>query len=210
LSDRRPRQRERARPAVDEVEQEVQDAVDDVLDRELDRNGREIVPRSSRTRARVDELDEEDLPNWADKFVRVLDDGVRVPGTQVRFGLDAVLGFFLPTLGDAVTGAGSAALLFLALRERVPTVAIGRMLINIFIDTIIGSIPIAGDIFDVFFRANRRNLEIIERYHSDPDAAPSALDYVLVLGGLLLILVGIALPFLFATVLAGVFTSTAQ
>lgn len=192
------------------MEQEVQDAVDDVLDQELDRDGHAIVPRSSRTRARVDELDEEDLPNWADKFVRVLDDGVRIPGTQVRFGLDAVLGFFIPTLGDAVTGAGSAALLFLALRERVPTVAIGRMLINIFIDTLIGSIPIAGDIFDVFFRANRRNLDIIERYHSDPDAAPSALDYVLVVGGLLLIIAGIALPFLFATVLAGLFTSTAQ
>jgi hypothetical protein len=196
---------------ADDVEQDVQDAVDDVLDRELDRGGREIVPRSSRTRARVEDADDdEELPNWADKFVRVLDDGVRIPGTQVRFGLDAVLGFFLPTLGDAVTGAGSAALLFLALRERVPTVAIGRMLINIFVDTLIGSIPIVGDLFDVFFRANRRNLEIIERYHSDPDATPSALDYVLVFGGLLLIIAGIALPFLFATVLAGVFTSTAQ
>jgi hypothetical protein len=209
-------------------EELVQDAVDAVLDGEgpaagasadpfgevdrLSRSSRELArrPRTSSSEARVEDLDEDELPNWADKFVRVLDDGVRIPGTQIRFGLDAILGFFLPTVGDVVTGASSVALLFLALRERVPTVAIGRMLINIFLDTVIGSIPFVGDLFDVFFRANRRNLEIIERYHSDPDASPSVLDYALVVGGLLLIVLSIALPFVFAGMLAELFTSTAS
>jgi hypothetical protein len=120
-------------------------------------------------------------------------------------GADGVIGLLVPGAGDAITGVGSAALLLLALREGVPTVMIGRMLLNIAVDLVVGWIPIAGDVFDVAWRANRRNYEIIEKYR-DPNSDPTALDYLLVVGGLLLALLILATPllmwFLWAAILA--------
>ncbi len=134
------------------------------------------------------------LSPWVERFVRVADELIRVPGTDLHIGLDPILGFFFPGVGDAVTGAGSVALLFLALKERIPTIAIGRMVLNIAIDTLLGSVPILGDAFDVYFRANRRNLEIIERFRDDPKAEPSSLDKLLVYGGVGLVALGVAIP----------------
>src|SRR5213083_2231683 len=103
-------------------------------------------------------------PKWAERLVRLLDDGLTLPGTRIGIGLDAVLGFFFPTLGDAATGLGSLALLVLAFQMRVPKVIILRVVFNIGVDVLIGCIPIAGDAFDLFWRSNRRNLELLQRY----------------------------------------------
>ncbi|MEM9194514.1 MAG: DUF4112 domain-containing protein [Myxococcota bacterium] len=135
-------------------------------------------------------------PRWAEGFVRLLDDGIRIPGTQLRFGLDGVLGMVLPVAGDAVTGVSSITLLFLALKERVPTVILAKMVLNILWDTLLGAIPFLGDAFDFVWKANRKNLELIELYRDDPDAEPSTADYVLVGVGIVLAVVSIALPFL--------------
>lgn len=134
------------------------------------------------------------LAPWAERLVVFLDDTLRIPGTQIKIGLDPIIGFLVPGAGDAITGTGSIALLFLALKERVPTIAILRMLMNIAIDTVLGVFPIAGDVFDLFFRSNRRNLEIIQRYRGDPDAKPSPIDYLLVAGGVLLAIASILVP----------------
>lgn len=134
------------------------------------------------------------LAPWAERLVRVLDETLRIPGTNVHIGLDPIIGFFLPGAGDALTSTGSMSLLLLALKERVPTIAILRMLMNIAIDTIVGALPFAGDAFDIFFRSNRRNLEIIERYRNDPKAKPSVFDYLLVGLGLLLAVAGVVIP----------------
>ena len=78
------------------------------------------------------------------------------------------------------------------------------MLVNIFFDMILGAVPFVGDVFDVFFRSNRRNLDLIEKYRTDPSAKPSKADYVLVALGVTMALVTIALPFLiWGTVGAG-------
>jgi hypothetical protein len=145
------------------------------------------------------------LPRWAQRLTWLLDDVVQSPGGKFGIGADGVIGLLLPGAGDAITGLGSAALLLLALREGVPTVMVGRMLLNIALDLVVGAIPIVGDIFDIVWRSNRRNYEIIEKYRS-PNADPTALDYLLVVGGLLLALLIMATPFIlwlfWATVLA--------
>lgn len=138
----------------------------------------------------------EPMPAWAEKLTRWLDDAVRVPGTNIKFGLDSIVGFFLPGAGDAMTAVGSVALLFLALRSGVPTVVLGRMVLNIAIDTLVGAVPFAGDLFDVAWKANRKNYELIEHYKGDPDAKPGTGDYVIVGVGLLLVILSIALPIL--------------
>ncbi len=102
-----------------------------------------------------------------------------------------------------ITGGGSLALLYLALKERVPTVVIARMVLNIAIDSLGGSLPIIGDVFDLFFLSNRKNLDLIEKYRDDPDAKPSTLDYVLVGGAILLTVVGAVLPMVILWLLAG-------
>ena len=180
-------------------------------------------PRKQRPRVDPDELDELDelarleeppaapVPRmrvadeapWAEKLVRFLDDGIRIPGTDFRFGLDAIIGFFLPGVGDFATGAGAMSLLVLAIRERVPTVVIARMVVNIGIDTLLGSVPMVGDLFDLVFKANRKNLELIEKYRDDPEAEPSFADYALVGAGGLLILISIALPLLLVLLIGG-------
>lgn len=135
-------------------------------------------------------------PSWAEKIVRWLDDGVRIPGTDFRFGLDPIIGFLLPGAGDAVTGVGSGSLFVLAIKERVPTVVLMRMVVNIVIDVLVGAIPIVGDLFDAFWKSNRKNLDLIEKYRSDPKAKATAADYVLVGIAFVLIALSIATPFL--------------
>lgn len=131
---------------------------------------------------------------WAERLVRWLDDFIRVPGTKFGIGLDPIVGFILPGAGDAITGTGSIALLFLAFKERVPTIVLLRMCMNILVDTIGGLVPFVGDAFDLVWRSNKRNLELIETYKGDPDAKPTWRDYALVGGGLFLAVASIVLP----------------
>ena len=97
----------------------------------------------------------------------VLDDAVRVPGTNIRFGLDAVLGL-LPGAGDAVTGVMAAYAMVLAARLGAPPVVIARMAVNVLADVATGTIPVLGDIFDVGWKSNRKNVQLLERYQAAP------------------------------------------
>lgn len=135
---------------------------------------------------------------WPEQLTRWLDDAIRVPGTNIRFGLDSIIGLLLPGVGDTVTGVGSLTLLFVALRRGVPSVAMARMVFNIGIDALVGSVPVLGDLFDVAWKANRKNLELIESYKEDPDRKPSLADYALVVGAFLIVALSIALPFVIA------------
>lgn len=148
-------------------------------------------PLDEATKARIAQLDP-----WAGKMVRLLDELIPIPGTNQKVGVDGIIGLFIPGAGDVITGIGSIAMLFLAIKHRVPTVAIGRMLVNIFVDMLAGLIPVVGDIFDIFFRSNRRNLDLIEAYRSDPSKRPTTLDYALVGVGLALVVCSVAIPLL--------------
>src|ERR1700686_4518647 len=91
-----------------------------------------------------------------DALARLFDTAFVIPGTNVRFGVEAIMRLF-PGIGDAAASALSCYLLYEAHRLGVPARIFARMLLNVAIEGIVGAVPIAGDAFDVAFRANRRN-----------------------------------------------------
>jgi Domain of unknown function (DUF4112) len=102
-----------------------------------------------------------------------LDARWRIPGTSIRFGWDAVIGL-LPGLGDAIAGAVGSYGLYAGWRLGAPPVILGRMLLNLALETLIGTIPILGDLFDLGFKGNLRNLRLLERWLERPTAARRA------------------------------------
>ena len=92
-----------------------------------------------------------------------LDESFTIPGTNVKFGMDAILGL-VPGGGDLVSGIFSLYILRAAIKMNLPKRAILSMLANIVLDTTIGIIPVAGDIFDIFWKSNKRNMNIIDKY----------------------------------------------
>ena len=92
-----------------------------------------------------------------------LDESFTIPGTNIKFGMDALLGL-VPGGGDLVSGIFSLYMLRAAVKMKLPKRAIFSMLVNILLDTTIGIIPVAGDIFDIFWKSNKRNLKIIEKH----------------------------------------------
>jgi hypothetical protein len=133
-------------------------------------------------------------PAWARRLARLLDSAVRIPGTNIRIGLDPILGLLLPELGDALGGVMSVTLLLEAFRRRVPKLVMGRMLVNIAVDALIGAVPLLGDAFDFVFRANDRNLALLERYRGDPHGKATLGDALVVAAALLIALALVALP----------------
>jgi hypothetical protein len=133
-------------------------------------------------------------PAWVMTVARLLDDAVLVPGTRFRFGADAIIGLFLPVAGDAVTGLGSVVILIAAWRARVPTVTLARMVMNIGIDATVGSIPVVGDAFDVVWKANRANIELLNRHAKLGEHKPRIADYLLVGIGVVFAFAVVALP----------------
>ncbi len=124
------------------------------------------------------------VPDWARKLARLLDSAIRIPGTDIRIGLDPILGALLPELGDALTSVLSLTLLGVAFRERVPKWVLGRMLLNIGLDALLGAIPLLGDLFDFAFKANDKNLALIERHRGDPSQPATLGDKLVVIGAL--------------------------
>ncbi len=115
-------------------------------------SGREDPRRASQT-----EIDQRlDLLSW------LLDDLFRIPGLGWRFGLDALIGL-VPGIGDVVTTAASLYVLAAAVRYRVPKVTVLRMGLNLLIDFALGSLPVVGDVFDAWWKANSRNLALLRR-----------------------------------------------
>lgn len=133
------------------------------------------------------------LRRWAEHLVTLLDDRFRIPGTNVRFGLDPIIGILFPGAGDAVTGAGSIGLLALALRRGVPAKVLWKMVLNILIDTVFGSLPVVGDVFDVAFKANRRNFELL-RQHEGAESKPTLGSYAIAALGVSLAILSVVVP----------------
>jgi hypothetical protein len=112
------------------------------------------------------------------KWAVLLDSAFQVPGTKLRFGLDPIIGL-LPGGGDLVTGFFSVMIVLHAVRLRIPKVVIARMVVNSAIDMLTGIVPLLGDLVDVAWKANLRNLTLLER-HARPDVPASQSDYVFV------------------------------
>lgn len=121
----------------------------------------------------------------------MLDSTFKLPGTGIRFGVDSLIGL-VPGLGDLVAGALSLYIIAESARLGVPRGLLLRMGWNVAVDTFVGEVPILGDIFDVAWKANMRNLALLEDHLQQPVAsARSSRGFVVVLClGLLLLTVG--------------------
>ena len=92
-----------------------------------------------------------------------MDGAFGVPGTRIRFGVDSMIGL-VPGLGDVVGGIVSATLIYEAGRHDAPKRLIARMLANTVLDTTVGSVPVIGDLFDVFYKVNLRNMALLRQH----------------------------------------------
>jgi Domain of unknown function (DUF4112) len=117
----------------------------------------------------------------------LLDDVVRVPGTDQRIGLDPVVGL-IPVIGDVIGALVGSWVILEAARFGIPRVALARMVINLLVDLGVGIIPILGIVLDVVSRSNARNLELFRRHALDPDATTAG--HWAFLTGLLLVIIG--------------------
>ena len=128
----------------------------------------EVLPpeqESHRSRAKV-------ATTWfadenLDLLSHVLDDWFRLPGTSIRFGLDGIIGL-IPGLGDILAGLASCIIVVAAWFRGVPYVGLIRMVVNIAIDVLVGTIPFIGDAFDIAWKANRRNYALMTRHLKQP------------------------------------------
>ena len=103
---------------------------------------------------------------WVDRITRLMDSKFKVPGTNFRFGLDPILGL-VPGLGDAASVAVSGSLIYYMAKHGVSRKVVIMMLGNVALDAIFGSIPILGNIFDFFFKANQRNVQLLKRHYEE-------------------------------------------
>jgi hypothetical protein len=104
--------------------------------------------------------------SWVDNLTHLMDSRFRLPGTNFRFGLDPILGL-LPGVGDATSMLISGVLIFYMYRNGASRKAMLMMIGNVVLDTVIGSIPILGNIFDFAYKANERNIRIMKRHYHE-------------------------------------------
>jgi hypothetical protein len=102
------------------------------------------------------------------KIARLLDTAIGIPGTKFRIGLDPILGL-IPGGGDLVGAAISAYMIYLATSFGLEKSQISKMIQNIALETTVGFVPIVGDLFDAYFKANIRNLDILEQHLAQTD-----------------------------------------
>jgi hypothetical protein len=127
----------------------------------------EILPPSSQTglRARLagGMFSDESL----DHLSHLLDDCFQVPGTSIRFGIDGIIGL-VPGLGDVLAGLASLLIIVAAWFRGVPAITLTRMVANVGIGVLVGAVPFFGDMFDIFWKANRRNYKLLTRHIAEP------------------------------------------
>lgn len=116
------------------------------------------------------------------QLARVLDTSLRIPGTRIRFGLDPILGL-VPGLGDAVAALIGGFIVWSAWRAGAPAPVIGRMLANIAVDAVVGAVPVAGTVFDVAFKAHRRNAQLLADWWQGPAAVERRQRHLLLVAG---------------------------
>lgn len=132
----------------------------------------------------------ETLRRWA----RTFDSAFRIPGTQITFGIDPILGL-IPGIGDLASPVLSLFFIWHGLRLGVPRVVLARMVLNILIDAGVGAIPVLGDVFDFAWQANTWNLALLER-HAMPGRRATSGDYLFVTLCAMVVIVAALVPVL--------------
>jgi hypothetical protein len=108
-------------------------------------------------------------------LAKLLDNAFVIPGLNRRVGLDSVIGL-VPGVGDAISAALASYIIWEARQLGLPRWKIARMIGNVAVDTALGAIPLAGDVFDIFFKANERNMRIIHDHLGTPKRGPREID----------------------------------
>ncbi len=148
---------------------------------------------SPRIRRGSKAFDDENL----DLLSHVLDDFIRIPGTSIRLGLDGIVGF-IPGIGDLIGGAASCIIIIAAWVRGVSYITVARMVANVAIEVVVGSVPVLGDMFDIAWRANRRNYALLTGSVYEP--RKYTIQSWLFLAGLCLVLAAlVVLPLLLLT-----------
>ena len=127
------------------------------------------------------------------KLSDLLDNAIRVPGTSLGVGLDPVLGL-IPGGGDVLGGLISVYIVFSAAKMGLPKEILTRMASNIVFDSLVGILPVFGDLFDVAWKANSKNMDLLESHLESPQVSKKADSsfIFLLLGGLILFVIAIA------------------
>lgn len=116
---------------------------------------------------------------WVERVSRLLDSQFRVPGTNFTFGIDPIIGL-IPGLGDLSSFAVSSVLLLTMARNGVSRKLLFLMAGNLMIDTVLGSIPILGSIFDFTFKANQRNIRLLQQHYDQGKHHGSGIGIIIV------------------------------
>ena len=122
-------------------------------------------------------------------IAKLMEYQVRIPGTEVKFGLDALLGL-IPGAGDFATFLISGYMVTVMAKNGASGFVLARMVLNIVIDSLIGAIPILGDIFDVAFKANQRNITLMQQHYVEGRHKGGAWKVIIPVLLILLIFVG--------------------
>lgn len=125
------------------------------------------------------------------RLSRVLDNAISIPGTKLSFGLDPILGL-LPGGGDTITGGISAYIVVEAARMGLPREVLGQMVVNVLIDSFAGTVPVLGDLFDVGWKSNLKNIELLEKHLQISESGKEDRLFIV---GLILLLTLIVLGF---------------
>jgi hypothetical protein len=141
--------------------------------------------------ARLTRADRQSVAD-AELIAWLLDNSIPIPGTGRRIGLDAVIGL-VPGLGDILAGGLGLLIVARAVQRGLPTVVLARMLANVALDFAIGSVPIIGDAFDLWYKSNARNVALLRRYADNPSASTAG-QWAFFLG-LLAVIGAVALGF---------------
>ncbi|MEM9525465.1 MAG: DUF4112 domain-containing protein [Bacteroidota bacterium] len=136
---------------------------------------------------------------WVDGFSRLLDTKFRIPGTDIRFGADFILGL-IPGAGDVLSLGMSGLLVATMAKHGASPRLVAKMLFNVALDALVGTIPILGNIFDLFYKANYRNAVLMREYYGEGQHSGSVWPVIIGVVITVLVIFGLLLWGLFAMI----------
>ncbi|MEM7552438.1 MAG: DUF4112 domain-containing protein [Bacteroidota bacterium] len=137
-----------------------------------------------------------------EQFTALLDTKFKIPGTKIRFGLDPILGL-IPGFGDILSYGISSVLIFTMIRHGASGKVAIKMIFNLILDTVIGAIPILGTIFDVYYKANTRNLELLKSYYKEGKNSGSGKE-IFIITGIIMLAIFLLIMYLIYLLISGI------
>ncbi|MDJ1494129.1 DUF4112 domain-containing protein [Cytophagaceae bacterium DM2B3-1] len=122
---------------------------------------------------------------WIETTAHIMDNAFRIPGTTIRFGLDPIIGL-IPGIGELITFGISGMMVLMMARHGVSRKVVLMMAGNVMLDSILGSIPLLGDLFDIGFKSNQRNLNLLRKHYQEGKYQGNGTGIIIIVGCILL------------------------